>query len=85
MNTTMPVSPLSCAEVVRQLWDWLDQELDQPRWLAIQHHLVGCTGCSEHVAFARRFLERARDGNPESGDNLNALRERLREALARGS
>lgn len=54
------MQPIPCAEVVRQLWDWLDRELPDERWEAIEAHLASCTGCSGHMAFARSFLERVR-------------------------
>ena len=76
--TTPGVQPLDCEDVVRDVWDWLDNELDQDRWAAIEAHLAGCTGCSEHVEFARSFLNHVRAGG--SAD-VTALRARVQSAM----
>ena len=75
----MTMKELSCGEVVREIWDWLDEEQDQSRWSEIQAHLSTCTGCTEHVDFARGFLDKVRAPAP-AGD-LTALRDRVRAAL----
>ncbi|MBL0938754.1 MAG: zf-HC2 domain-containing protein [Gemmatimonadaceae bacterium] len=49
-----------CRAVVQRLWDFLDQELDAPTMAAIEHHVMACSGCAAHVAFARTFLEAVR-------------------------
>ena len=76
----MTTPPLSCDEVVREIWDWLDHELDQMRWDELQVHLSTCTGCTEHMDFAREFLRKVREAPLPSGD-LDALRDRVRSAL----
>ena len=75
--------PLDCEHVAAQIWDWLDHELDAVRWAAIESHLATCTGCSEHVAFARGFLHQVKQ--PTAPSDLSALRTRIRSALAAGS
>jgi hypothetical protein len=70
---------LSCGEVVREIWDWLDREQSRERWSQIESHLATCTGCTEHVDFARGFLQKVHDA-PPTGD-VTALRERVRDAL----
>jgi anti-sigma factor (TIGR02949 family) len=74
---------LSCGEVVREIWDWLDREQDRERWEQIESHLATCTGCTEHVDFARRFLKKVHDA-PPTGD-LTALKARVRDALSKAS
>jgi anti-sigma factor (TIGR02949 family) len=78
--TPADLPTLDCEEVVREIWDWLDHELDQARWAAIEAHLAGCTGCSEHVAFARGFLHRVHASPAPTNDA--ALKARIRSALA---
>ncbi len=75
--------PVDCQAVVRQLWDWLDDELDPAQWAAIQEHLALCTGCREHVAFARSFLDHVKEP-PRDVAALVDLRERLRAAMREG-
>ncbi len=77
----MIAQPIPCADVVSQLWDWLDNELPRERWTAIQQHLASCTGCSGHMAFARSFLDRVRSDEPEAPENIEALRAKIRAAL----
>lgn len=74
---------LSCDEVVREIWDWLDKELDEARWQQLETHLSSCTGCTAHVDFARRFLQHVHDA-PPTGD-LGALRKRVLTALNSGN
>ena len=70
---------MDCEAVVRELWDWLDGELPADRWDDIRAHLATCEGCSEHVAFARSFLQQV--GAPADDGDLAALRDRVRGAL----
>lgn len=74
------IPPLDCEEVVRELWDWLDDELPRERWSAIQDHLANCTGCSEHVTFARGFLSKVAEPVPAAAD-FSTLKEKIRTAL----
>ena len=79
----LTTQPLDCEAVASQIWDWLDNELDATRWAAIESHLATCTGCSEHVAFARGFLRHVH--TPNTPADLLALQARIRSALAAGS
>ena len=76
----MIATPLDCDDVVKQIWDWLDNELPDDRWAAIENHLATCTGCSEHVAFARSFLSKIAEPNSAASD-VSTLKERIRTAL----
>jgi anti-sigma factor RsiW len=69
-----------CDSVVKLIWDWLDDELDEATWKEIEAHLAGCTGCTEHVEFARGFLKKVHETPAPAGD-LDALRERVRASL----
>jgi len=48
---------LDCAAVMRQLWDFLDGELDSERERALRMHLSMCERCTGHAEFDRLFLE----------------------------
>lgn len=78
---TMPMTPmLDCESVMRQLWDYLDQELTPERMAAIREHLELCQRCQPQEHFQRSFLEavaRARREHPD----LEALALRVRSAL----
>lgn len=46
-----------CADVLRQLWDFLDEELTPDRMVAVRAHLDRCAGCYPEYDFERIFLE----------------------------
>lgn len=50
---------ITCAEAVRQLWDYLDGVVEESDREAIEEHLSFCRRCCGEVDFAeelRRFL-----------------------------
>jgi anti-sigma factor (TIGR02949 family) len=50
---------ITCAEAVRQLWEYLDGVVDATEREAIEEHLAFCRRCCGEVEFAeelRRFL-----------------------------
>jgi len=76
----MTAPTLDCDAVVRELWDFLDGELDERRWQMIRDHLAHCTGCTAHVDFARSFL--ARVGSlPSDASDLERLRTTVQRAM----
>jgi anti-sigma factor RsiW len=78
---TTDTEPLDCLTVVRELWDYLDGEVDPARWDAIQAHLATCTGCAGHVAFARSFLRHSAESLVDPAF-LAATRARVTAALS---
>lgn len=48
---------LDCNAVMRQLWDFLDEELTPDRMDAIREHLALCRPCQSHMDFERAFLD----------------------------
>lgn len=72
---------ITCAEAVRQLWDYLDGMVDDSQREAIEEHLSVCRRCCGEVEFAeelRGFLAgHAADVLPED------VRLRLTAALDR--
>lgn len=77
----MSAPQVNCDDVVRELWDWLDGEMDADRLEAIRGHLEICSGCNGHVAFARDFLERVRGTLRADEATLQPLRERVLAAM----
>jgi anti-sigma factor (TIGR02949 family) len=50
---------ISCAEAVRQLWDYLEREVPPEQATRIEEHLALCRTCCGEIEFAgelRRFL-----------------------------
>lgn len=53
---------ITCAEAVRQLWEYLDGELPEAERVAVEEHLSFCRKCCGEVEFAeelRGFLARS--------------------------
>jgi len=46
-----------CADVLRQLWDFLDEELTPERMVSVRAHLDRCAGCYPEYDFERIFLD----------------------------
>jgi anti-sigma factor RsiW len=76
----MNARAISCHDVVRDLWDFLDSELDATRWTAIREHLATCEGCRSHVEFCRAFLARVGE-LPVSAEELERTAARVRASL----
>lgn len=58
------IREINCREAVRQLWDYLDDELDDQRMVEVRQHLLICKKCLPHAEFGQRFiraLSRARE------------------------
>jgi anti-sigma factor (TIGR02949 family) len=56
MNESMSGPMLDCEAVMKQLWDYLDEELTPERMQAIKEHVQMCERCSPQVQFERAFL-----------------------------
>ncbi len=69
-----------CASVARAVYDYLDDELTAERLQAIKGHLAACTGCTEHVVFARQLLDQL-SSLPVDDAQIAALTDRVRAAL----
>jgi anti-sigma factor (TIGR02949 family) len=67
---------ITCAEAVRQLWDYLDGVVEESQREAIEEHLSFCRRCCGEVEFAeelRAFLA----GHADHGDVPTDVRARL--------
>jgi anti-sigma factor (TIGR02949 family) len=60
---------ISCAEAVRQLWEFIDESVGEEQRQAIEEHLAFCRRCCGEVEFAQelqRFLrDHAEDDLPD--------------------
>ena len=67
---------LDCEEVMKQLWDFLDEELTPDRMRQIEAHVHVCKRCSPHVEFERSFLRALSEARARMSDE-HSLRERV--------
>jgi anti-sigma factor (TIGR02949 family) len=80
-----PMEPqaIDCLTAVRQLWDYLDEELTDESLRAVQHHLESCGDCLPHRDFASRFLQAlqaVKHERPMPSDVRSRVMARLAEA-----
>ena len=48
---------VDCTAAMRQLWDYLDEELNTERMGKVREHLESCQRCWPHHDFERAFLD----------------------------
>ena len=72
---------ISCAEAVRQLWEYLDDTVEDTERGLIDEHLVRCRQCCGELEFARELrralADAAQDDIPD--DVLRRLNQTLEE------
>ena len=73
---------VSCEEVMRTVWAYLDGEIDADRARDIRAHLDTCDHCRDMYTFEGTFLRTVARLIDESED-VSALRSRILEALRR--
>lgn len=73
---------LSCEEVARAVWAYLDEEIDAERAAQIRAHLDTCDHCRDLYTFEGAFLRTVAQLLEESED-VSALRSRIIAALQR--
>ena len=56
----LPPTPLSCAEVLAQLDDFIDRELSEDRVRLVQAHVERCAECAARSRFERAWIDAAR-------------------------
>ena len=59
---------LDCDSVMRQLWDYLDDELTDDRMEAIRAHLAVCSRCMPQLEFEQSFLKAIAQARREHSD-----------------
>jgi anti-sigma factor (TIGR02949 family) len=74
------VTVVNCQDVVRKLWDFLDEELDEERMAAVRAHIARCNSCYPHVDFERAFLDALAECR-QTGGCPEEVRRRVVEAL----
>lgn len=71
---------MPCAEVVRLVWEFLDDEIDDERRGKIREHLDICPPCRDHFTFEGAFLRAVSRVIDEPGDTAS-LQRRVLQAL----
>ena len=70
----------SCADVIRHLWDYLDDELAPDGAERLRTHIAGCSECQSYEVYQSCFLEAVKKLRTSLGAS-GPLRERLAEGL----
>ncbi|MGH8827269.1 MAG: anti-sigma factor family protein, partial [Jiangellaceae bacterium] len=72
---------ISCAEAIKQLWDYLDGTVDDTERRLIDEHLVRCRRCCGELEFARELRRTLADAANDDvpGDVLRRLNQTLEE------
>jgi anti-sigma factor (TIGR02949 family) len=71
--------PLSCEEVLHQLFAYLDRELDTATSAEIERHLETCRGCFSRAEFERKL--KAHVKNAGTSIAPESLRARLKDLI----
>ena len=67
----------SCADVLRHLWDYLDDEITPAGAARLRTHIAGCAQCREYEGFQSCFLDALAKLRAEVGGAPTEFRERL--------
>ncbi|MDQ7818955.1 MAG: mycothiol system anti-sigma-R factor [Armatimonadota bacterium] len=51
------MADLDCEQVLQMVWQYLDGEVDEARYLEIRSHIQACSGCGPRYEFQRRLRE----------------------------
>lgn len=70
----------ACADVLRHLWDYLDDQITPDSAERLQMHIVSCAQCQSYSDYQSCFLEAAARLRVELGAP-DKLRERLADGL----
>lgn len=77
MNDSIKI--IECEEAIRQMLDYLDEELHKQDYEAIHHHLDSCRECYTRMEFEQRLKGMVCDINTEKSPV--ALNERIKNII----
>ena len=80
--TTPSLHDMSCEEVAKAVWTYLDGEIDAERSARIRAHLDTCDHCRDLYTFEGAFLRTVSRLFDETADDTTSLRSRIIHALA---
>lgn len=78
--TIQSLHQLSCEEVARAVWTYLDGEIDAQRAAQIRAHLDTCDHCRDMYTFEGAFLRTVAQ-LLDASDDVSELRSRIVDAL----
>ncbi len=78
--TVATLDPISCEEVVRAVWDYLDGEIDVVARERIREHLEICDHCLGQYNFEGAFLRTVSRALDDGGE-VASLRARIERAM----
>jgi mycothiol system anti-sigma-R factor len=78
--TEQTVDHIPCEQVIRSVWDYLDDEIDADRKERIRHHLELCDHCRDQYTFEGAFI-RSVSRLLDADDDAESLRARIESAL----
>lgn len=70
---------ISCEEVIKELFAYLDREVDEALGERIEHHLERCRDCFSRAEFERKLRERLRERTEARAPDR--LRRRIQQAI----
>lgn len=60
------MTELDCEQVLQMVWQFLDGEIDEARYVEIQMHVTACAECGPRYEFQRRLMaliqQKSREG-----------------------
>jgi mycothiol system anti-sigma-R factor len=56
-GSKIPPLPPECLEVLKHVWDYLDDQLTDETTARLRAHLDKCQQCFQYTAFQQNFLE----------------------------
>ena len=74
--------PASCVDVLRHLWDYLDEEMTPTSHERLRAHIAGCPQCREYQGYQSCFLDTLARLRTQI-DAPTELRQRLADKLKR--
>lgn len=51
------MTELDCEQVLQMVWQFLDGEIDETRYVEIQVHVTACAECGPRYEFQRRLMD----------------------------
>jgi anti-sigma factor (TIGR02949 family) len=73
------IREIDCDEVMRQLFDYLDGEVEETAEHEIHHHIDECRSCFSRVEFEKVLKERVRDSREQ--ELPESLRDRVTDLM----
>ncbi|HVZ78130.1 MAG TPA: zf-HC2 domain-containing protein [Gemmatimonadaceae bacterium] len=53
----IPPLPPECMEVLKHVWDFLDDQMSEDATERLRAHIAGCEGCFQYATFQQNFLD----------------------------